>query len=262
MALGKNEWSLALLFAQAVGVAGALLVRLVGRPARHTPSPMSAVAGWSFSGLVLGNAASYFMDPPNYLAGFDILLSFSRSRIAEPNLLGRWALYVLTLVPYTMTLVMLMFASAFLLFARRTKGFPLPPVPLLLFVYSTALFIPYLLIPWSASPRYFSPAFIAFSITTVALCQVLPQRYAKRGVLVLCALLFTHPLIFFLSTTSDSLVSRSGTVHPQACVQLLSAADGVRHPQVDFITISLGKEYVENFLSHSGKRLCAYTWVP
>lgn len=261
VALGKNEWSLALLFALVLFVAGAIVPHLMHPPARRSMQPVYGVARFSFFGIILGNAVSYFFDPLNYRGGFDVMFLFSQSSVAQPHVFARWINFFLALFPYLFTLIILFFASTFILFARLKKTDAIPPILFLLFFYSTVLFVGYLLFPWNASARYFAPALIAFSIVITALSQLLPQRYKRIGVLALSAILFNHALIFFLSPNGNR-VNRNGGINPQACVQLLDVADGYLNQQTDFISISFGQEYAEKLARQYGKSLCVYTWIP
>lgn len=257
VALGKNEWSLALLFAQVVFVACVTALPLVWPPAKLQASPAYAVAFWSFLGLVLGNGASYFIDPLNYRGGLDIMVIFPHASIVHPQLLMRWLNFLLALFPYIFPMVILFLASAVILLKRLNTVYSLAPELLLLFFYSAVLFIGYLVFPWAASARYFAPAFVAFCITVIALSEFLPKRYMKLGCVVLAAVLANHALVFFLST-QGSQATRKRSINPRTCLQLLDSADGYLNQHVDFINNSFGIEYVENLARQYGKSLCVY----
>jgi len=257
--LGKNEWSLALLLAQGLFVACLILFQRRYSLPQHLRS-VYLIALFSLLGLVLGNTTSYIFDPLNYRGGLDVMFRISQSNISQSHIFIRWIKLSILRLPYIFTIAILLFGSTLVIATRLKKILSQAPDLLLIFFYSTALFFGFLFSTWDADPRYFAPAFIAFSITAVALFELIPQRYMRTGFLVVSAILCIHTLTFFsiqfLSPAKNYLSNSKMKIAPQACIPLLDTAAGYFNKQIDFIGSSLSKGDAEVIAGRFGKRPC------
>jgi len=254
-ALGKNEWSLALLLAQVSLVVWVMVLRFIGRGTRRLFHSVFLIIFFSCLGMIIGNAVSFIIDPLNYRGGLDVMSLFSHASLSNPSMPHPWVNYFFAVFPYTFTVIILFVSCAAVLCSSFKKISTTSPGLVLLFFYSSVLFAGYLIFPWSASARYFTPALVGFSITFLALSEFIPQRIQRRCLVVLFAVVLDHAFIFFLSTHPNR-ASQNIALQPQACVQLIAAADGYFDQQINFITVSFGRETAEKLAQQYGKSLC------
>lgn len=275
-ALGKNEWSLALL--------GAVIASLGARfvAGRRDGSDVSAsasalrVSALLVAGLALGSLASYLLSPINFWSGFCVMNRISGSRsIALPQVLAHNFPFVWP--------VCVLFALATVLLGTQLRELMRERFGLLIvYAWGVALGVGFVFVAWGGDgfPRYYIPSMLALLCFIVA-APLSPSR-AHEGAarfaagLLLCGALANLNGLRESYKAGLSISSVPGTSNArqerrladadlqsreQKAPVVVDAAFGYYYRDADFVARSLGEEGANKFLNvsrpfsrHSTKR--------
>ena len=166
---GKNEWSIALFGALILSFV-ALFVKSKRTPNKNT-SDVSVLL-LVFLGLALGNGISYLFDPPNYLAGFDVM-----TRIHGVSNYSNLLSLAIARFPSIAVIVVLLIVQLFGLVNNfsNTKA-----TQLILFFWGGILFFGFFVSPWASDLRYFAPSLVVCVVGVMLLMGTFWDNFKQK----------------------------------------------------------------------------------
>jgi hypothetical protein len=266
--LGKNEWSFCLgaailLTALAHPLIDHVLARsrgidLIG-PA-HDALPMLLAAG---IGLVCGNWANYWIDPVNYLGGWALLGDMIfRASILSGDTPSWWTSFT-ERFPYVL-FHFIVDASILIQLLRRPQAYS--SSLLLAIAYANALFFSYLISSWGSFPRYFAPAYIGLGASFLMVLARLPAQEARNWTVTATIVLVALQSLNYQRTFHYWRLWRGNTYvpawvtkyenNPERCILVVDYSFVLDRPNVEFIHAPNGREFVEEYLTKTGRAAC------
>jgi hypothetical protein len=273
IALGKNEWTLLLLIAQAIAlVYMAILYSLKSH--WSGPFPLAGKEDLimvlvSVAGLALGNVISYAMGPSDYLGGWYLLWGMSHSQTLV-NDFSTWFLMTRIRARYIFIPCLLIFMYVLVVLrSRRLPGLP----AFLAAVLALGLFFSFFSSTWGGYSRFFAPSLCGLTVVFFILVADLPlSPFTKRvlaSVLILAILQTTYFGIRYVGTHSRHGLGNLlvGVPVPfssetqslpwkKGCILRLDSSFVLNRRDIDFMHKGWSEKDSESFVARYGKQLC------
>ena len=252
LSFGKQEW----VFASAMALAASYLLSI--RDARISATHKHQVKQFSVVfaiGLVGGSALSFFADPTNYLAGFDVIwrTMFSNGLTIEDRALR--LLYFGSQKIILIAPILFLVVSAQL--PGRASNLKLDYLQVLLLNLALFNMLPGLVSTWNADPRYLVPG---ATIGAIAATSVLvnSESSRKRFVLLTVAVIGIISLvggILRFGVAFEGLNSSSTTnqLENHDCVAVIPSSEAYKSASAyDWISSDLGEAGAKNLMAQYG----------
>lgn len=259
LSFGKQEW----VVASAMALIASYLFRM--RDSKVSATHKNQVKQFSFVfgiGLVGGSAISFFADPTNYLAGFDVIwrTMFSNGLTIEDR--------ALRLLYFGSQKIIVIAPILFLVVAAQLRGrastLKIDYLQVLLLNLSLFNMLPGLVSTWNADPRYLVPG---ATIGAIAATSVLVDSDSrrKRLVLLIVAAIGIMSLVGGILRFGVALegLNSSSTPNPlenQDCVAVIPSSEAYESASAhDWISADLGEMGAKNLIAQYGvdKPLCS-----
>ena len=245
--LGKQEWSFALL--PAIFLTGLYLFIRKGKIGPVSPVPLYFIT----AGLLVGNLASYLLDPENYLEGIFFMLKLSNmTSLSQTSWsFSRWLdimSFRLPFLPILLILILLIVCSIL-----KEKSMP-DPVLCVTALFGCFLFVGYILSEHSAKLRYFAPSLTVLTVAAIALLPAPMPGWYRRVFAGCLAVVLLTTAVFLYGCGPDRNESlewiQSGQYQPQDSVVLhIDDAAVWNKPAFDYIIKNLNYENSKQILS-------------
>jgi hypothetical protein len=243
--LGKQEWSMALLFALLI----LLLLQLVMKSRIQIQG-----AGLILTGLLAGNVISFLYDPTNYAAAFKFMALFSGLSDHSPQhwQLERWWSLIKIEAPFIYICFVLQAIFILSVIVNHKQSM----LKYLLFLFGNILLGGYLIINWNYECRYFVPSFAVLTGVCIAVLPSAPPSWYNKTVGAMVATVFISTATFLLFNTPNRNMQlehiQSGLLKTsQNTILFLDSGAGWNKPQIDYInnnlTYTSGKEIAEKY---------------
>jgi hypothetical protein len=137
---------------------------------------------------------------------------------------------------------------------------------LLAIAYANALFFSYLISSWGSFPRYFAPAYIGLGASFLMVLARLPAQEARNWTVTATIVLVALQSLNYQRTFHYWRLWRGNTYvpawvtkyenNPERCILVVDYSFVLDRPNVEFIHAPNGREFVEEYLTKTGRAAC------